>query len=200
MQAYRPMGALGVPHRVWDDGPEVGKDPLLAETVLTPWDIQVRAQGVRLAGKLGQAPAPSANRSLNGELGKALACAKRNAAERVKKNTLLDAAREPMAEWGLPQVRPRRGIGKKRWKDHLQKGMKAATERATASSLRARPESTEEGGRQASTIYVGMSAVTGTKGKEAELRRGQVPSRSLRAQLRNLALGCVPHTISALPR
>ena len=90
-------GALGVPHRVWDDGPEVGKDPLLAETVLTPWDIQVRAQGVRLAGKLGQAPAPSANRPLNGELGKALACAKRDGAERSKKNTLLDAAREPMA-------------------------------------------------------------------------------------------------------
>ena len=142
---------------MWDDGPEVGKDPLLAETDLTPWDIQVRAQGVRLAGKLGQAPAPSANRSLNGELGKALACAKRNGAERVKKNTLLDAVREPMAEWGLPLVRPRRGIGKRRWKGHLRKGMKTATERATASSLWARPESTAEGGRQASTIYVGMS-------------------------------------------
>ena len=53
-------GALGVPGHLWDGGPEVGKDPLLAETDLAPWDIQVRAQGVRLAGKLRQAPAPSA--------------------------------------------------------------------------------------------------------------------------------------------
>ena len=193
-------GALGVPGHLWDGGPEVGKDPLLAETGLAPWDIQVKAQGVRLAGKLRQAPAPSADRSLNGELGKALACAKRNGAERVKQNALLGGSLAPAAEWRSPLVRPRQGVGKRRWKANLQKGMKAATERATATTLRARPESVEEGGRQASTIHVGMSAVTGTRGKEAELRRRQIPSRSLRAQLRNLALGCVPYTRGALSR
>ena len=82
--------ALGAQSHVWDGGPEVGRDPLLAETELTPWDIQVKAQAVRLAGKLRQSPAPSANWSLNGELGKALACAKRNGNNTTRKNTLLD--------------------------------------------------------------------------------------------------------------
>ena len=96
-------------------------------------------------------------------------------------------------------MRPRKGIGKRRWKGRLNKGMKAATTAATTVCLKARPEPTGEGGRQASTVYVGFSA-TGTPGEEAALKRRQTPSRSLRAQLRNLELGCIPHTRGALSR
>ena len=188
--------ALGVPGYVWDDGPEVGRGPILVETSLTPWDVQVQAQRVRLAGKLRQTPAPSANRSLNGELGKALASAKMNAGA---KNTLLEDSMGPARAWGLPLVRPTQGVAKQRWKERLNKGMKAATTAATTASQRVRPESLGKGGRQASAIYVGFSA-TGTPGKEAALKRQQIPSRSLRAGLRNMTLGCVPHTRGALSR
>ena len=171
----------------------MGRGPLLAETELTPWDIQVKAQAVWLAGKLRQSHAPSANRPLNGELGKALACAKRNGNSTTRKNTRLDDSLALSVAWSLPQVRPTQGAGKRRWKEHLRKGMKEDTAQATRASLKVRPESLEEGGRQASTVYVGMTLV-GTPGQEAALRRGQVPSRALRAQLRNLYSWDAPRT------
>lgn len=118
------LGALS--HRdVWHDGREVGRGPLLAETGRTPWDVQVQAQRVRLAGKLRQTPAPSANRSVKWELGKALACAKRNAGPRAK-NTLLEESMEPTLAWGLPLVRLTQGVAKRRWKERLNRGMQAS--------------------------------------------------------------------------
>ena len=43
-------------------------------------------------------------------------------------------------------------------------------------------------------------ALTGSPGQEALARRNQVPSRALRARLRNLQLGCVPHTRGSLSK
>ena len=149
--------ALGAQSHVWDEGAELGRGPLLAETELYPWDIQVKAQAVQLAGKLRQSPAPSANRSLKGELGKALAYAKRNGNNTTRKNTLQEhsqsqhhaqehPARTLSVAWSLPQVHPRRGAGKRRWKEHIRKRMPEDPAQATRASLKVRPESLEEGG------------------------------------------------------
>ena len=76
------------------------------------------------------------------------------------KNTLLDSSLATSVAWGLPQVRPRQGSEKA----HVRKGVQKDTARATRASLKVRPESLAEGGRQASTVYVGMT-LTGSPGQ-----------------------------------
>ena len=72
---------MGVKKKARHEGAHLGHQPLLTETEVLriPWDIQVRAQAVRLAEKLSQGQTEAPSDKLAGELGKALAEAKQGA-------------------------------------------------------------------------------------------------------------------------
>ena len=78
-----------VKREVSHTGANLGLQPLLTETEVCPWDIQVKAQAVRLAGKLRQGQVNAPSNKLAGELGKALAEAKLGAMGRTKENSFL---------------------------------------------------------------------------------------------------------------
>ena len=192
-------GALGVKQQVWEDGPSINKSTLVAETDIIPWDIQVRAQQVRLAGKLQQNPAPSRNRALNGELGKTLANTKMATRGRTSENSMLQSAVGPAMRWGVPIVRPAKGKAKEEWKKRVQRGAKADTVKEARESLRIRDSDPAQGGRAANMLHANLTE-RGSVCQEAKIRRKQIPSHGLRCGLRNLALGCVPYTRGAMCR
>ena len=98
--------------------------PLLTETEVLPWDVQVKAQAVPLAGKLRQGQTNAPKNKLAGELGKALAAAKQRAkGEQMKNGFLIDAL--PFArQWGVQLEQPRGRMAKGEWKAAIRAGVR----------------------------------------------------------------------------
>ena len=181
---------MGVKKKACPDGPHLNHQPLLTETEVLPWDVQVKAQAVRLAGKLRQGQTDAPKNKLAGELGKALAAAKERAkGEQMKNGFLLDAL--PFArQWGVQLEQPRGRTAKSEWKAAIRAGAKKDARVAAEESLRIRDEDVENGGRQANSVFV-QQVDRGNLLKEAQSLREVIPSRALRAGMKNMKMGAL---------
>ena len=182
--------AMGVKKKACPDGPHLKHQPLLTETEVLPWDVQVKAQAVRLAGKLRQGQTNAPKNKLAGELGKALAAAKQRAkGEQMKNGFLIDAL--PFArQWGVQLEQPRGRMAKGEWKAAIRAGAKRDARAAAVESLQIREEDPEIGGRQANSAFI-KSVDRRNLLKEAQSLRGLIPSRALREGLKNLKMGAL---------
>ena len=104
---------MGVKKKTCHDGPHLGHQPLLTETEVLPWDIQVKAQAIRLAGKLRQGQTTEPKNKLAGELGKALAAAKLRTRGRQRENSFLQDAMSFARQWGISLEQPRGRLAKR---------------------------------------------------------------------------------------
>ena len=101
--------SLGVPKKSGEDRAQLNLQPLAAETEIAPWDIQVKAQTVRLAGKLRQGQVVRPQNKQAGELGKALATEKLRVRGLVGDNRFLLQGAVPVArKWQIPKRQPGR--------------------------------------------------------------------------------------------
>ena len=127
--------AMGVKKKACHEGAHLGHQPLLTETEVLPWDIQVRAQAVRLAGKLSQGQTNTPSNKLAGELGKALAEAKQGARGKQKENGFLKDALSFARQWNVPMEQPRGKMANEEWKAAIRESAKASAREAAVASL-----------------------------------------------------------------
>ena len=184
--------AMGIKKKVGHKGANLGLQPLVTETEVVPWDIQVQAQAVRLAGKLRQGQVQAPSNKLAGELGKALAEAKLDTTGRTRENSFLQGAVPHARKFRASFVKPVGKLAQAEWKQGLREAVKAAAEKAGRDSLQIRESDPSDGGRQSNTKFI--QAVNRTRvGKEVQRVRELIPSRALRTGVKNLKLGALQH-------
>ena len=184
--------AMGIKKKVCHTGANLGLQPLLTETEVVPWDIQVQTQAVRLAGKLRQGEVQAPSNKLAGELGKALADAKLHTTGRTRENSFLQGALPHARKWGTPFAQPVGKLAKEEWKRCLREAAKEDVEKAGRESLQIRGADPEDGGRQSNTKFVQLVNRSNI-GREARRMRELIPSRTLRVGMKNLKLGALQH-------
>jgi hypothetical protein len=184
--------AMGIKKKVCHTGANLGLQPLLTETEVVPWDIQVQTQAVRLPGKLRQGEVQAPSNKLAGELGKALADAKLHTTGRTRENSFLQGALPHARKWGTPFAQPVGKLAKEEWKRCLREAAKEDVEKAGRGSLQIRGADPEDGGRQSNTKFVQLVNRSNI-GREARRMRELIPSRTLRVGMKNLKLGALQH-------
>ena len=130
--------AMGVKRNVGHTGANLGLQPLLTETEVVPWDIQAKAQAVRLAGKLRQGQVYAPSNKLAGEMGKALAEAKLSTMGRTRENSFLQGALTYARRWNTPFEQPTGRMEKEDWKRGLRAAVKEEVANVGIGSLHLR--------------------------------------------------------------
>ena len=103
--------SLGAPNKSGGDRAQLNLQPLAAETEVAPWDIQVKAQAVRLAGKLRQGQVVRPQNKQAGEVGNALATEKLRVRGLVGDNRFLLQGAVPVArQWQIPFTKYSRSL------------------------------------------------------------------------------------------
>ena len=93
-------------------------------------------------------------------------------------------------QWGISLEQPRGLLAKHEWKAAIRTGARTAARKAAIESLRIREEDPEKGGRQANSVFIQQVRMGGIL-KEAQSMRELIPSRSIRAGMKNMKMGAM---------